>query len=111
MDIKKLLKEAFDAGYDYRTSLIPDVIKEYGENACMTFEEWYTEQKLNIHGVMQAEGLDGVSGAAVGQRSVGTVAEGQDFRHCYIRTKIGCHCTDECGYDAIMRGISDEEQP
>jgi len=40
-----------------------------------------------------------------------TVAEARDFRHCYIRTKIGCHCTDECGYDALMRGISDEGQP
>lgn len=51
------------------------------------------------------------SEAAVGQRSVDTVAEARDFRHCYIRTKIGCHCTDECGYDALMRGISDEGQP
>ena len=33
-----------------------------------------------------------------------TVAEARDFRHCYIRTKIGCHCTDECGYEAVMRG-------
>lgn len=32
-----------------------------------------------------------------------------DFRNCYIRTKIGCHCTDKCGYDETLRGISDEE--
>lgn len=38
--------------------------------------ENYTKQKLLQHGVMQAEGSDGAKGAAVGQRSVDTVAEG-----------------------------------
>lgn len=51
MTIKELFKQAFDSGYDYRTSLMPEVIKEYGENCAQTFEEWYDEQKLNIHGV------------------------------------------------------------
>jgi hypothetical protein len=30
-----------------------------------------TEQKLNIHGIMQAEGSDGAEGAAVGNSAVG----------------------------------------
>jgi hypothetical protein len=33
--------------------------------------EKYTKQKLNIHGVMQAEGSDGVKGAAVASSAVG----------------------------------------
>jgi hypothetical protein len=42
-----------------------------------SFYELETEvKKLQQHGVMQAEGSDGVSGAAVGQRSGGTNAEG-----------------------------------
>ena len=40
--------------------------------------ERYHEQKLNIHGVMQAEASAGADGAAVGQRSVDTNAEGED---------------------------------
>jgi hypothetical protein len=38
-----------------------------------------TKQKLNIHGVMQAEGSDGVSGAAVGKEreAKGVSGEGQ----------------------------------
>lgn len=85
---------------------------DYVVNSIAQFlKERDTKQKLNIHSVMQAEGSDVSKGAAVGQRSGGTVAEGLDFRHCYIRRNIGCHCKDECGYDALMRGMSDEAQP
>jgi hypothetical protein len=45
-------------------------------------EQAHTKQKLNIHGVMQAEGSEGADGAAVGQRSVGTNAEARDCETC-----------------------------
>lgn len=25
--------------------------------------------------------------------------KGQDFKDCYIRNNIGCHCNTECGYN------------
>lgn len=55
---------------------------DYVVNSIAQFlKERDTKQKLNIHGVMQAEGSDGVKGSTVGQRSVGTVAEAQALTH------------------------------
>lgn len=69
-----------------------------------------TKQKLNIHGVMQAEGSDGVSGAAVGQRSGDTNAEGEELL-CFCanggREGLRGVCTN-CGNYV---GSSREEQP
>lgn len=40
MPNKKELKEAFDAGYDYRSSLMPEIINRFGINSQPTFEKW-----------------------------------------------------------------------
>lgn len=45
---KESLREAFDAGYDYRSSKDPNIIKEFGENSADGFEAFYknkTESK------------------------------------------------------------------
>jgi hypothetical protein len=59
---KEKLKQAFDAGYDYRSSLDQDVIDNFGEGSQPSFEQWYTEQKLNKHGVVR--GGDKIRGKA-----------------------------------------------
>src|SRR5690606_4279478 len=49
-------------------------------NCTIEAMELYAEQSnSHKHSVMQAEGSDGVAGAAVGQRSVGTNAEAVAF--------------------------------
>jgi hypothetical protein len=48
---KDELKKAFDAGYDYRTSLDDYIYNEYGPGSAPDFETWYAEQNLNKHGV------------------------------------------------------------
>jgi hypothetical protein len=89
------------------TNTLKEVINDFTKelnNRC-------TEQKLNIHSVGGPASASALEGEQLPTEAVATVAEARDFRHCYIRTKIGCHCTDECGYDAVMHGISDEGQP
>lgn len=39
------LKEVFDAGYDYRSSLLPEVIAEFGEGSMPGFKQWLTTHK------------------------------------------------------------------
>jgi hypothetical protein len=62
-------------------------------------EQTQPKQKLNVHGVMQPEGSDGAEGAAVGQRSGGTNAEGEELLcFCANGGREGLHgiCTN-CG--------------
>jgi hypothetical protein len=47
------LEEAFNAGYDYRSSLLPEIIAEFGENSMPDFNEWV---RLNTQ-KQQAGGL------------------------------------------------------
>ena len=54
----------------------------------------HTEQNSHKHDVMQA-GSDGAKGATVGQRSVGTVAESQDF-YCADWNRCGAICEEQC---------------
>lgn len=63
-------------------------VKDVQVNDAMSQEEQemiiriaQSEQNSHKHSVMQAEGSEGAKGAAVGQRSVGTVAEGRDCEH------------------------------
>jgi len=53
---KELLKEAFDAGYDYRSSQTEHVIEQFGENSCDNFEEWL--QGKNIAAVEQTKKME-----------------------------------------------------
>lgn len=43
--MKELLKQAFEAGYDYRTSLLPEM-GEYGPKP--DFEHWYKQTKKKL---------------------------------------------------------------
>ena len=86
---KELLKLAWDAGSEECLDIY------YGRDT-ETFQEWYTKQKLNIHGVMQAEGSDGVLGAPVaseGQEEANMCAE---CSYTY-REKYDCLVCDVCG--------------
>lgn len=87
--LKKLLKLAFEAGYDYYADTYFD--NEFKKS----FDEWYDEQKLLQHGVMQAEGSDGAKEAAVGNS-----ADGQSRRdRCWFRNRgrgKRCKCTSKC---------------
>lgn len=49
---------------------------EVGKFVAEAINEKLAKQKLNIHGVMQAEGSDGVSGAAVGNSAAGQSGRG-----------------------------------
>ena len=42
---KELAKEAFDAGYDYRSSQDSGIIEEFGENSSDDFETFIKELK------------------------------------------------------------------
>lgn len=77
---------------------------------CYLAMEYYAEQKLNIHGVGGPVSDVRSEGEQLGNEA-GATKPVRRFENCYISNKIGCHCTDECGYDALMRGISDEGQP
>jgi hypothetical protein len=73
--------------------------------------ESYAKQKLQQHGVMQAEGSDSVSGAAVGQRSGGTVAA-RGHIHKWHKTSAKEMICYMCGETQITdAGSSYEEQP
>ena len=47
--IKKLIltevEDAFDAGYDYRSSLLPEIISEFGENSIPNKEQYLNQLK------------------------------------------------------------------
>ena len=44
----KILKDAFDAGYEWCSSLSPEIIKDFGENAAPDFEGWCEEERFAI---------------------------------------------------------------
>lgn len=79
-----------------------------------TFELLYkvlTEQNSHKHSVMQAEVSDVSEGAAVGQRSVGTVAERGKFT-CYEIHTVQARmygCSEQC--DECKARSSREGQP
>jgi hypothetical protein len=72
-EIRNLINEALSFGYHTAKDEAKGIQSAgYGTRF---FDTYLIEQKLNIHGIMQAEGSDLSEGAAVGQRSVGTNAE------------------------------------
>lgn len=80
LDIAKealFLIRASDPAYNAKTTYRVTNHERFGELLREFFDvedrirQAHTEQNLNKHLVMQAEGSDGAKGAAVGQRSVG----------------------------------------
>jgi len=66
---------------------------------CLNAMEIYADQfkQSHIQVVMQAEGSDGVQGAAVGkEREEKGVSDG--FKKCIYGYPIKCKCKDECTY-------------
>jgi hypothetical protein len=94
MNIEKLLEEAFEAGSNWYEDN-EDRIRFGNHINPKDFKQWYTEQNLNKHLVMQAEGADVSEGAAVGQRSVDTNAEAREIiAEC--KRRVDCLCGLEC---------------
>lgn len=48
LDLFRQYKKAFDAGFDYRTSLLPEIIEACGEDSAMDFEGWLKDQAQPI---------------------------------------------------------------
>lgn len=89
--------ELFEFSNDADISRIStNTLKEVINDFTNELNKRCTEQNLNKHLVMQAEGADGAKEAAVGQRSVGTVAEAGVDKWCDSCGKVTRWVNDEC---------------
>lgn len=43
--VEEYIKEIFDAGYDYRSSLLPQIIEQFDEKSAPDFAEFYNLMK------------------------------------------------------------------
>lgn len=81
-----LSQQGYGSGTNYTTNLVAVLLANYAQEKV---------KKLQQHGGMQAEGSDGVSGAAVGNS-----AAGQSRRDsCWFRNRgrgKRCKCTSKC---------------
>ena len=102
------MKTANDFLQEQISESLPDTLLCQVIEAMLLYADYRIEQKLKIASVVRPEVESAHGGELLQGEGMGQNVRG-DFSHCYIRTKIGCHCTDKCGYDETLRGISDEE--